>query len=446
MENNFENFREHLANYVPSQPFASELKMKSDGNIEVYYSPFDAINQDAKVCIVGMSPGRTQAENANVCASRYINSGDTNSLVMEQAKETASFSGALRNNLVALLDYVGLSAHWGLRTAEQLFSSHKHLLHSTSVFRYPVLVHGEPISSAKQGLKTPLLKEMVDTHLSSECEKLSDDVLYIPLGNGTEDILAYLANKGVINQKQILTGFPHPSGANAERLAYFMGKKEKQSLSSKTNSDKLDEMKVGLFKQLSELGVVAPSIRKGTVSTDSIIEKSKPKESKPALAFGNRKKSVKVTTNIKKSDLRSPIDGFMQEGIERQLRTELNEIGLKVEPVKSRKSKELAVSHSDDTLAYISRKTGLKDAQLTVCLHPKYKQSMDRKVELIDKVSIKVGKESRYISSSNYRGFNSKGFSDEINSNEHIAIAYNVDISDSYTALKAFFNECLACK
>jgi hypothetical protein len=33
---------------------------------------------------------------------------------------------------------------------------------------------------------------------------------------------------------------PHPSGANAERIAYFLGKKEAGQLSSRTRADVLD--------------------------------------------------------------------------------------------------------------------------------------------------------------------------------------------------------------
>ncbi len=255
MEKNFELFKPKLASYTIGAPFSPDLTMKTDGNIEVFYSPFDAINKDAKVCIVGISPGRTQAENANVSAFRNIKNDELSNIVLTQAKETASFSGALRNNLVSLLDYIGLTESWGLETAAQLFTTDKHLLHSTSVFRYPVLDSGVPISSASKALKTPILKGMIDKYLAAECESLSKDVLYIPLGKGTEDVLQYLADKGIIKNKQILTGLPHPSGANAERIKYFLGKKDKKSLSSKTNAEKLDAMKAALFERLSELGL-----------------------------------------------------------------------------------------------------------------------------------------------------------------------------------------------
>lgn len=45
-------------------------------------------------------------------------------------------------------------------------------------------------------------------------------------------------------------GMPHPSGANAERIAYFLGRKPKAALSAKTNADTIDAMKSQLLAQL----------------------------------------------------------------------------------------------------------------------------------------------------------------------------------------------------
>ncbi|WP_220473350.1 hypothetical protein [Vibrio sp. PID23_8] len=419
--------------------------MMSDGTIDVYYSPFDAIKPRAKICIVGISPGKTQAENANLCASELINNGETSSIILEKVKDTASFSGALRSNLINLLDYLGLNTHWGLESASQLFSTDQHLLHSTSVFRYPVLVNGEPISSAKQGLTNPILKQMVDTYLASECQRLPDDVLFIPLGKGTSDILAYLAQQGFIKSEQILKGLPHPSGANAERLAYFMENKSKESLSSKTNSKILNEMKSELFQQLTDLGVKLP---RGDRPIHPMVDPSQHSSSKriSSVASGSKKSMRTLSKDVQASDLRSPIDKFIRDDVEQQLRALLAEMGLDTNPNKSRTSKELAVSSDGAILAYISRKTGLKDARLTVCVHPKHKKEMDHRVQQIDNVSIKTGRNSRYISSSNYSGFNSKGYCADIDTNEHIAIAYIIEVSGGYQPIISFFNQYLEVK
>lgn len=252
MRNNyFLNFEKQIAGYSNNAPFCPSLLMKREGQIEYYYSPFDYINTDARIVLVGMSPGPTQAHNANVAAKQILLSGGSAKLASKTAKETGSFSGALRNNLVSMLDSIGVQHRLGIVSCESLFTTDKSLLHSTSVFRYPTLVNGKAISSAKQGLKTPILKDMVDTYLLPECLELNKSALYIPLGQGVEDVLRYLVKRDVISDKQILNGLPHPSGANAERISYFLGRKKREALSIKTNADKLDEAKKNLLSKMA---------------------------------------------------------------------------------------------------------------------------------------------------------------------------------------------------
>ncbi|RUP75755.1 hypothetical protein C7Y69_18405 [Alteromonas sp. KS69] len=71
------------------------------------------------------------------------------------------------------------------------------------------------------------------------------------MGQGVDDVLRYLAKKNVISEKQILSGMPHPSGANAERINYFFGRKKREALSIKTNAGKLDEAKKKLLNKLA---------------------------------------------------------------------------------------------------------------------------------------------------------------------------------------------------
>jgi hypothetical protein len=249
--NQFLQHQKQITNYSNGEPFISSLSMNKEGEIEYYYSPFEYVNTTARIVLVGMSPGATQANNANIAARDALAKGHSIDEALKIAKETGSFSGALRNNLVAMLDHIGVSKKIGIDSASSLFAENASLLHSTSVFRFPILLKGKPISSAKAGLKHPILKGMIDDYLADECSLLSKETLYIPLGQGVSEVLHYLADKGVISASQILTGLPHPSGANAERISYFLGRKERRNLSAKTNPDKLNSAKQELLTQLS---------------------------------------------------------------------------------------------------------------------------------------------------------------------------------------------------
>jgi hypothetical protein len=46
---------------------------------------------------------------------------------------------------------------------------------------------------------------------------------------------------------------PHPSGANAERIAYFLGNKDRKALSEKTDPLKLDRAKTELLSRIHRL-------------------------------------------------------------------------------------------------------------------------------------------------------------------------------------------------
>ena len=53
-----------------------------------------------------------------------------------------------------------------------------------------------------------------------------EDVLLIPLGRAVEELLWKLKDENIIKENQILMGFPHPSGANVNRLVQLEQNKE----------------------------------------------------------------------------------------------------------------------------------------------------------------------------------------------------------------------------
>lgn len=140
----------------------------------------------------------------------------------------------------------------------------------------------------------------------------------------------------------------------------------------------------------------------------------------------------------------SPTDGFIRDSFESHLRKELKTLGVIIPAVQSRTTKELAVMKEDKVIAYISRKTAIKSGQLVVCLHPRFAKLIDAAIAAETDIQIRPGRQSRYISSSNYRGFESKGWTKEIDTNEHIAVAYTVTPSADLSELKSLLQARLA--
>src|SRR5690606_32290636 len=88
-------------------------------------------------------------------------------------------------------------------------------------------------------LRSALLREQLETWFASECDVLPE-ALFVPLGSAAEGACQHLVGLGKLSGQQILSGLPHPSGANAERIAYFLGRKARGLLSSRTVPEPLD--------------------------------------------------------------------------------------------------------------------------------------------------------------------------------------------------------------
>lgn len=221
--------------------------------LDVAYAPFDHVNQNARIVIVGITPGRQQMGNALLECRRQLRAGATHEQALAAAKVHASFSGPMRSNLVAMLDDIGVARLLGLSTTAELWGHRSDLVHFTSALRYPVFLDGQNYSGNPDMRRVPLLKEQHDTWLGDEMRRLPD-ALFVPLGPKVGDALAELAQRIGLPEARVLTGLPHPSGASGERIAYFLGRKSKEHLSSKTNAARLDAARAGLMSKMDKLG------------------------------------------------------------------------------------------------------------------------------------------------------------------------------------------------
>ncbi len=229
-----------------------KLRMATDGSLSVCYAPFEYINPQARVVLVGITPGRTQMLNALKEARRQLDLGTDPETVLMAAKRTGAFSGAMRPNLVGLLDHVGVNGWLGIRSCDQLFGAAAHLVHTTSVLRYPVFVDGGNYNGTPNMTRHPLLREQLLMSFAEEARALPAAV-FVPLGDKVAEALHFVADHGLLDRSRILDGLPHPSGANAERIAYFMGRKMRSALSSKTDPDKLDAARERAMTKVSAL-------------------------------------------------------------------------------------------------------------------------------------------------------------------------------------------------
>lgn len=227
-----------------------------EGALEARYTPFETVNTSARVVVVGLTPGFTQWRNAVAEAQAQLQKGASAEQALTEAKRTGGFSGALRPNLVALLDSIGLHQWLQVGSCATLFSTNAGLLHSTSLLRHAVSKDGVNYSGSPDPTRSPFLRKQIELYFAREARLLSGAV-FVPLGPSVSAGLRWLVAEGMLHADQIMEGLPHPSGANAERIAYFLGRKAAHDLSSKTNPLVLDRARTGLRGQVAKLQQLA---------------------------------------------------------------------------------------------------------------------------------------------------------------------------------------------
>lgn len=195
-------------------------------NLSIYYAPFEYVNRDAKVMIVGITPGMVQMKESIETVHRLMNEELQDEEILRQVKNRASFKGVMRRNLVNMLDEIELHRMLQLSSTIELFDKASYLVHNTSIIRYPVFYKGENYNgSTPSMLKNNMLRNYILHQFTTELAELNNPFI-IPLGRKVEEVVKYLASQNLINEKQILKGFPHPSGGNGWRIRQFNMEKE----------------------------------------------------------------------------------------------------------------------------------------------------------------------------------------------------------------------------
>lgn len=247
----FDTYRESIRN-LPASGFDEKLLIERDGGLSIYYAPFDYVNPAAKVVIVGITPGRTQMVNALVETQRQIRRNADADTALREAKRTGAFSGTLRPNLVAMLDYIGLNSCLGIRSTEELFGAQSHLVQTASALPFPVFTDGKPYKGTPNMVKHPMLRRHLREYFGVMIKPLKG-ALFVPLGEKVSEALVFLSAEGFIDADRILDGLPHPSPQNAERVAYFLDRKPASRLSVKTNAAQIDTAKQKLLSRMKRL-------------------------------------------------------------------------------------------------------------------------------------------------------------------------------------------------
>ncbi len=236
------------------QSLPESLLIGREGALNVYYAPFDWVNTEARVIIMGLTPGMTQAVEALNAYRSAREAGASMNEAHRIAKQTGAFSGKLRSNLVQMLDHIGLNRWLGIDSCASLFGEdapNKELVHSMSGLPFPVLKNGGNYNGTPGIKGSPLLRDQLK-HCANLLGSIAD-VPIITLGEKVEKAMDILVKEGAISENRLIKGLVHPSGANAERIAYFLGRKSAHELSAKTRPDIIDKGREAAIQKIESL-------------------------------------------------------------------------------------------------------------------------------------------------------------------------------------------------
>ncbi|MDC3401099.1 hypothetical protein OAX33_03795 [Candidatus Pelagibacter ubique] len=195
----------------------NKFLINKEGNIKIYYAPFDYVNSKAKIMIVGITPGLQQM----LQSFQAINEGKS----LKEVKDLSSFKGSMRTTLIKYMDDLKINKKLKIKSCESLFDLHSKYLHTTSLVKYPVFDKGRNYSGSNI-LKKELLLNFIEKNFLKEL-KIHQNSIIIPLGNTVSSTIRYLNEKYNLELSCFLEGFPHPSGANARKNIQFKENKSR---------------------------------------------------------------------------------------------------------------------------------------------------------------------------------------------------------------------------
>ncbi|MBN9511616.1 MAG: hypothetical protein J0I21_21210 [Alphaproteobacteria bacterium] len=209
-----------------------ETLVAADDRHEVFYIPFEYVERQAKLAIVGITPGTTQLSLAYAKAQELCRAGEPQAEILRKVKTHAAFGGAMRANLVKLLRHFDFAALLGVRDELDLWGSSAHLLHCTSVVPHAAFKKGKMFSgSFEEVLRSPALRDCFERHFVPELALLPADALFVALGDTPLAALDHCADRGLISPDRVLGALAHPSGSGGTQIDVYLGKRHPTSLS-----------------------------------------------------------------------------------------------------------------------------------------------------------------------------------------------------------------------
>ena len=226
---------------------SDKFLLGSQGNYTLQYIPFEHVNKNAKLVIVGITPGNTQISLAYKTGQKLLKANYPENEILIEIKKSGAFGGAsMKPNLLKMLNHFSFNKLLGIDNIETLWGQNAYLLHSTSVVPHAAFKSGKMFAgSFDMVMKSPLLKECFLDCFIPSAKEMRSDALFVGLGPCPKDALEWCVSQGHLSRKQVLGSFCHPSGAGGSTTNYYLREVKKEQLKPKNpvlnRCDWLDE-------------------------------------------------------------------------------------------------------------------------------------------------------------------------------------------------------------
>lgn len=204
---------------------SKETLFAASGHDEVYYIPFEWTNSEARLVVVGITPGPTQLELAYRTASSKIKVGLDDEGILKAAKMHGAFGGAsMRPNLIRMMDHFGFADLFGVDSVEDFWGRRADVFMGTSVVPHAAFRRGKPFAgSFDEIMKSNALTECFLYDFVPSLKDIPDTAKFVALGDTPLRALAWCVRNGHLQEHQVMGAFAHPSTSGGSAVDAYLG-------------------------------------------------------------------------------------------------------------------------------------------------------------------------------------------------------------------------------
>jgi hypothetical protein len=230
----FDSFAPLLLRHGSMGTSLPDFVLRQDRRDTLRYVPFEHVNREARLVIVGITPGPTQLEASYATAQRQLRAGAPRYQAMHEIKKVGAFGGdSMRPNLIRMLRLFSIGQFLGIDDEASLWGSKASLFHATSLIPHAAFRHDRPFAGSLRDIqKSAVFSECFRDCFLTELAQLGSQPLFLGLGPTVDDALAWCVSQGLLRAHQVLGAFPHPSRGSGSQVDYFLGTKSLADLRS----------------------------------------------------------------------------------------------------------------------------------------------------------------------------------------------------------------------